>query len=147
MDRNEKKRLRNHIGGHLDVSKSRLTDAEAIFLKGFVDDYGKRYKGRSTTRERIHDGWSSNGRFTRKEEFTDTFTDTIGIRLDYSSQDDDGQTRTSSTVIEDARGILDWFRHHRQREKEPLRDFGFVSLRTLTSAANSEIAHFHPEVG
>ena len=113
MDRNDKKRLRDHIGEHLDVSTSRLTDDEATFLKGFVDDYDGTHKGRSTTRDRTHDGWSSDGRFTRKEQFTDTFTNEVGIHQDYSYQDDDGQTGQSSRDIKDARGILNWFRDQR----------------------------------
>lgn len=115
MDRNEKKQIREHVGEHLDVTKSRLTDDEATFLKGFIDDYDEEYKGRSITRERTHDGWSSDGRFTRKEQFTDTFMDVVGIRQDHSYQDDDGQTGQSSRVIQDARGVLDWFRDHRSR--------------------------------
>lgn len=112
MDRNEKKRLRHRIGEDLDVSKSRLTDEEATFLGSFIDNYDERYKGRSTTRQRTHDGWGSDGRFTRDEQFTDTFVDDVGIRQDYSYRDDDGQSGQSSSVIKDARGILDWFRHH-----------------------------------
>ena len=113
MDRNDKKRLRDHIGEHLDVSTSRLTDDEATFLKGFVDDYDGTHKGRSTTRDRTHDGWSSDGRFTRKEQLTDTFTNEVGSHQDYSYQDDDGQTGQSSRDIKDARGILNWFRDQR----------------------------------
>ena len=39
MDRNEKKRTRDYIGEHLDVSHTRLTNNEASFLRGFIDDY------------------------------------------------------------------------------------------------------------
>ena len=113
MDRYEKKRLRDHIGEHLDVSKTRLTDDEAAFLESFIYTYDERFKGRSTSRERTHDGWGSDGRFTRKEQFTDTFTDRVGIRQDYAYEDDDGQSGQSSTEIRDARGILNWFRDHR----------------------------------
>ena len=36
MDRNEKKRLRERIGEHLDVSGARLTDDEALQLADLV---------------------------------------------------------------------------------------------------------------
>ena len=110
VDRNEKKKLRDHIGEHLDISGARLSDDEAVFLRDFVDDYDETHKGRSETRTRSHDGWSSDGKYTRVETFTDTFTDDVGIRTDYSYRDDDGQTGGSSTDIKDARGILNWFR-------------------------------------
>lgn len=113
MDRGEKKRLRDHIGEHLDVSSTRLTDEEAEFLVDFIDNYDETHQGHSETRTSSHTGWSSDGKFTRKEEFTDTFTDDIGIRQDYSYSDDDGQSGESSSEIRDARGILNWFRDHR----------------------------------
>ena len=50
MDRNEKKRLRDYIGEHLDVSHARLTDGETAELAQFVDDYDEHYKGRTETR-------------------------------------------------------------------------------------------------
>lgn len=110
MDRNEKKQLREHIGKHLDVSASRLTDGEAEFLADFVDTYDDKHRGRTESRESSYTGWSSDGKYTRTEQFTDTFMDEIGIRQDRSYHDDDGQTGQSSTVINDARGILNWFR-------------------------------------
>ena len=109
MDREEKMRLREHIGKHLDVSSARLKDDEAEFLAEFIDDYDS-YRGRSQTQTSSSDGWSSDGKYTRQAEYTDTFTDEVGIRQDYSYQDDDGQTGSSSTEITDARGILNWFK-------------------------------------
>ncbi|MGI5162264.1 hypothetical protein [Microbispora sp. CA-102843] len=112
MDREEKKKIRDHIGEYLDVSGTRLTDDEAVFLRDFVDEYDEVHKGRSETRTRSRDGWSSDGKYTREETITDTFTDDVGIRTDYSYRDDDGQTGESSTEIKDARGILNWFKDH-----------------------------------
>ena len=109
MDREQKRRLRDHIGEHLDVSGARLKDEESTFLADFVDDYDS-YRGESDTRTSSFTSWSSDGKYTRKEERTDTFTDEIGIRQDYSYEDDDGQTGASSTDITDARGILNWFK-------------------------------------
>ena len=111
MDREEKKRLRKHIGDHLDVSKTRLTDDEAAFLGHLVDNYGD-YEGRTQTESRSHSGWSSDGKYTRKVTQTDTFVTGVGIRHDYSFQDDDGEAGGSSTLISDARGILNWFKDH-----------------------------------
>lgn len=110
MDRNEKKRLRDRIGNHLDVSGARLTDDEVIFLSAFVDEYDEKHRGRTETRTRSRVGWSSDGKYTRQETFTDTFTDDVRIRQDYEYGDDDGETGTSSYDIADARGILNWFK-------------------------------------
>lgn len=113
MDRNEKKRIRDYVGEHLDVSGTRLTDDEAVFLSDFVDKYEDAYKGHSETRTSSHVGWSSDGKYRREETTTHTFPDDVGIRTDYSYQDDDGQSGESSTKIKDARGVLNWFRDHR----------------------------------
>jgi hypothetical protein len=113
VDRNEKKKLRERIGEHLDVSNTRLTDDEAGFLHDFIGDFDDKYRGQSETRRSSRDGWSSDGKYTRTEELTHTFTDDIGIRVDYQYRDDDGQTGESSREIKDARGILNWFRDHR----------------------------------
>jgi hypothetical protein len=113
VDRKEKQKLREQIGEHLDVSNTRLSDDEAEFLHGFIEDYDDKFKGQSETRQSSYTSWSSDGKFTRTEEYTDTFTDDVGIRKDYQYQDDDGQTGGSSREIKDARGILNWFKNHR----------------------------------
>ncbi len=113
MDRTEKKRLRERIGEHIDVSGARLTDDEAQFLGDFVDRYDDEYRGRSETRTKSFTGWSFDGKYTRDETYVDTFTDEVGIRANYAYQDDDGQAGESSTEIKDARGILNWFRDRR----------------------------------
>lgn len=112
MDRDEKKALRERIGEHLDVSGSRLSDDEARFLAEFIDSYDKTHRGKSHTRKNRFTSFSSEGKYIRHEEFTDTFTDDIGIRQDYRYHDDDGQSGESSTHINDARGILNWFHEH-----------------------------------
>ncbi|MCY1232337.1 hypothetical protein D9M72_448220 [compost metagenome] len=83
VDAHEKKKLRDQIGEHLDVSAAQLTDDEAVFLRDFIDDYGEVHRGNSKTRTRRQDSWSSDGKYTREETFTDTFTDEIGIQRDY----------------------------------------------------------------
>ena len=113
MDKNEKKRIRDRIGQHLDVSGTRMSDEEASFLDNLIENYDS-YRGTSQTRRRSHKSFSSDGKYTRTEESTYTFTDDVGIRHDYKYyDDDDGQTGESSSVIKDARGVLDWFRNHR----------------------------------
>jgi hypothetical protein len=111
MDRQEKMRLREHIGKHVDVSGTRLTDDEAQRLAKFIDDYDS-HRGQSRTRTWSSDGWSSDGKYTRQHRQTDTFTEEVGIRQDYSYQDDDGQTDSSFTEITDARGILNRLKDH-----------------------------------
>ena len=104
------------VTSHFEPTRRRnlgLTDDEAGFLHDFIEDYDDRYRGQSETRQSSHDGWSSDGNYTRTEELMHTFTDDIGIREDYQYCDDDGQTGASSREIKDARGILNWFRDHR----------------------------------
>ncbi|WP_099332785.1 hypothetical protein [Actinomyces minihominis] len=113
MDRSEKKRLRAKIGEHLDVSRARLTDDEAGFLSDFIDDYDQ-YRGTSETESDSYTGWSSDGKYTRKTTQTTTFTDDPGIEIASSYRDDDGQTGESRKHIQDARGVLDWFRENRR---------------------------------
>ncbi|MGW5679261.1 hypothetical protein ACWEV4_29980 [Streptomyces sp. NPDC003860] len=83
---------------------------EATFLSNFIDEYEEIYKRRTETRNESRPGWSSDGKYIRQETFTDTFTDAVGIRQDYEYMDDDGQSGTSTNMITDARGILNWFR-------------------------------------
>ena len=112
MDRNEKKRLRERIGEDLDISGTRLTDAEAEQLGNFVENYDE-YRGKSTTFEKRREGWSSDGKYTRDETVTETFTERPGIRREYSYQDDDGQSGDSTSLISDARGVLNWLKGRR----------------------------------
>lgn len=115
VDPSEKKRNREFIGEHLDVSRARLKDDEVEVLRDFIENYDDEYRGRSETRTSSYTGWSSDGKYTRTEEFTDTFTDDVGIRQDYSYKDDDGQTGASSRHVNDARGILNWLKDHRDQ--------------------------------
>lgn len=110
MDRNEKKTRRERVGENLDVSGTRMTDEEVTFLGSFIDEYSETYRGRTHTRKTSRTGWSSEGKYTREETITDTFTDDIGIQREYEYRDDDGQTGGSTTMIKDARGVLNWFK-------------------------------------
>ena len=66
------------------------------------------YKGQIITKKRSHDGWGSDGKYTRCEENTYTFSDDIGIHEEYKYHDDDGQSGEYSSDIKDARGVLNW---------------------------------------
>ncbi|SFN54198.1 hypothetical protein SAMN05216219_1109 [Mycetocola miduiensis] len=58
------------------------------------------------TRRRLRTrGGVRTERTPRTETTTNTCTDAVGIRRDYESHDDDGQTGTSSIIINDACGI------------------------------------------
>lgn len=112
MNRNKKRTLRNHIGMFLDISSTRMADDEANFLECFINNYAKEYKGKSTTLQHSYTDWGSEGKYTRTETTTYTFTDEPGIREDYSYQDDDGQSDSWSTIITDGRTILNFFKTH-----------------------------------
>lgn len=112
MDRSEKKRLRDRIGEHLDVSGTRLTDDEAILLDDFVSDYDRKYRGQTKTQTSSHTGFSSDGKYIRSETSTDTFTDDMSLRQDHNYQDDDGQSGSTSTETRDARTIVNWLQKH-----------------------------------
>ena len=77
MNRNDKKAKRDYISTHIDTSKARLKDDEVDFLCEFIDEYDEKYKGQSRTHRSSYDGWSSDGKYTRKEETTYTFSDDI----------------------------------------------------------------------
>ena len=113
MNRNDKKAKRDYISTHIDTSKARLKDDEVDFLCEFIDGYDEKYKGRTHTHRSSYDGWSSDGKYTRKEETTYIFSDDIGIHEEYSDHDDDGQSGCQSRDIKDARGILNWFKKHK----------------------------------
>lgn len=112
MDANEKKKARARIGEHIDVSKARLTDAEAGELLDLVNGYDD-YKGKTRSQTISGDSWSSDGKFSYKRTTTHTFTDDIGIREDFEYSTDDNDHEKRSTEIKDARGILNLL--HEQR--------------------------------
>jgi hypothetical protein len=115
MDRTEKQKIREYIAQYLDVAKTRLSDDDAILLRDFLDNYAEKYRGRSFTGRRSHDGWSSDGKFTRASEWVQTFTDEVGLRVVFSYRDDDGQSGSSTTVIKDARAMVNWLKENRRK--------------------------------
>lgn len=113
MDQKEKKEKKEHIGKHININNARLKDGEVNTLFDFVNNYDDDYKGKSKTKKRTYDGWSSDGKYTRQEEYTSTFTEDVGIHEEYRYYDDDGQSGGNSTHIKDARGILNWFKNQK----------------------------------
>lgn len=108
----EKKRL---IGRYIEVGSSRLRDNEVEFLYQFVTQYNKFIGITETIRSR-HDGWSSDGKFTRWEDYTYSFgRNDVGICVEESYQDDDGQRGRQSEVIFNAREVINWFRYYKHR--------------------------------
>lgn len=107
MDRSEKKRLREKIGERLDVSHTRMSDDDAVLLDSFLDSYESDYRGESRKKTSCDVGFSSDGRCRFKESTTYTFTDQPGVRVDYSYEDDDGDSHRSSQTLTDARSVLD----------------------------------------
>lgn len=117
MDPKEKKKLRERLGEVIDLSRTRLSDDDAELLGEFVDNYDD-VRGYSRTRTQTHSGWSSDGKYIRTETRTNTFTDDVGIRADYSYRDDDGATGEDTTEIRDGRGIVNWLRSNRSTYRD-----------------------------
>lgn len=110
MEKSKKKEMRNKISERLDVTKTRLSDDDAIFLNDFLDNYEDKYQGKTNTETTSYTGWSSDGKYTRTTTTVTRFLDDPGIEITESYQDDDGQSGESHRHIQDARGILNWFK-------------------------------------
>lgn len=110
MNQNEKKQAREFIGRFINVSRSRLTDVETEFLLDFIHRYNSDFRGRFLRHKSSNSGWDSDGKYTRTEITTYTFTPHIGIEEHQTVRYDDGQNDEYRTQITDARGILNWFR-------------------------------------
>ncbi|ASN20121.1 hypothetical protein [Arthrobacter sp. YN] len=117
MDRNEKSRLNNFIGEHLDVSRTRLKDWEVDFLVGFIENYDADYKGVSETlRTTETKGFDRSDTYRRRSTISYAFTDDIGIHEVDRVEYDDGQRDDFSVNITNARGVLEWFMKRRPHE-------------------------------
>ena len=108
MDRKEKQAKKAFISGAIDLANGRFKDDEVDSLYDLVENREK-YDGASKTYKDRYDGWSSDGRYTRKEETTYTFHgDESGVRIDehYEYYDDDGQSGSIDRVLSTGREIL-----------------------------------------
>lgn len=112
IERSEKKKL---IGRYIEVGSSRLRESEIEFLYQFVTQYD-RFIGITETLKSRHDGWSSDGKYTRWKEYTYSFRrNEVGICVEESYRDDDGQGGRNSEVIYSAREVINWFRDNNLR--------------------------------
>ena len=108
MDRKEKKRLKDEIGKHIDLSNGRFTDYEVSRLHDLVEERDS-YDGRTQTYRSSYKAFDSED--TYHVEDTDTYTfrsDEGGIRIEHEhvSDWDDGQHDESREVARTGRGIL-----------------------------------------
>lgn len=108
MDRKEKKRLKDEIGKHIDLSNGRFTDYEVSRLHNLVEERDS-YNGRTQTYRSSHKSFDSED--TYRVEDTDTYTfhsDENGISIEHEHVRDwdDGQHDTSREVARTAREIL-----------------------------------------
>ena len=113
FEKNEKKRL---IGEALDIGSSRLRDNEVEFLYQFVTQYD-RFIRITETINSSYESWSSDGKYTRWEVYTYYFgTNDIGIYVEESYHDDDGQSDRWKEIIYNARDVINWFRDYKFRK-------------------------------
>ena len=112
-EKTEKKRL---IGEALEIGNSRLRDDEVEFLYQFVTQYD-RFIRITETINSSYESWSSDGKYTRWEVYTYYFgTNDIGIYVEESYHDDDGQSgEYPELIIDKARDVINWFRDHKHR--------------------------------
>ena len=107
MDRNEKKRRREFIGEHLDVSGTRLNDDETRMLCDYIENFADDYSGQSETRRTTTKGFDRGDTYRRTVECTTTFKGDMSIREVCQVSYDDGQIDDPTMVIiKDARGIV-----------------------------------------
>jgi len=107
----EKKRL---IGNYVNLGSSHLSDSEVEFLYQFVTQYD-RFIGITETIKSHQDGWSSDGKYTRWKEYTYSFRSDVGIFVEESYHDDDGQSGRFDQVINNPREVITWFRSNNHR--------------------------------
>jgi hypothetical protein len=110
MDRIEKQAVRDFIGQHVDLAKTRLSDADALRLQEVIKNWSK-YAGRAVSQTNTGDGWGSDGKYTRVVETTTTFLkDRVAIQIE-STRTIDGVTEGPGRyVVTNARELLDLFK-------------------------------------
>ncbi len=105
MSKNER---REKISQFFDLGKGRFTSDEYDLMERMA--YNKdEYVGKSKTKSYSYDGYSSEGKYTRKGETKYTLLDNdgkYGLKVDESYKDDDGYKGESSTLYSLARDIL-----------------------------------------
>ncbi len=107
MDKKEKSRKRAEIKKHIDLDGAHLKDDEVNILYSFVTNLPK-YVGLVCKIQNMFTSWSSDGKYTRKEETTYTIKENASIEENYQYQDDDGENNGDGFTTEHstARAIL-----------------------------------------
>jgi len=108
MDSKEKKEKKSIIGSVIDLANGRFKDDEVETLFDIVTNRDK-YIGESKTYRNSFTDWSSDGKYTRDQEYTYTLNsknDKISIGEHYEYHDDDGQSGSEDIEHTTAREIL-----------------------------------------
>lgn len=108
MDKNEKNAKKRIINKDIDLSNGRYKDSEIDTLYDIVTNF-RDYAKYEIDKCHSHDGWSSDGKFTREEKNSYSFKkDDTGIYVhhEYAYEDDDGQTGGYDRKISTGRDIL-----------------------------------------
>ena len=108
MDRKEKRRLKEVISKHIDLSNGRYTDYEVTQLHDLVENRDS-YDGHSQSYHRTYKTFDSEDTYRVEDTNTYTFrSDDTGIHVDHehTSDWDDGQHDASSEILRTGREIL-----------------------------------------
>ena len=108
MDKKEKEQKKEYIKTSINLANGRFKDEEINALYNLVENKSS-YDQRSKTYESTYDGWCSDGKYTRKEKATYTFSDAKdGIQIEEYREfhDDDGTEGTSLSYYKTGREIL-----------------------------------------
>ena len=106
MDPTGDQQLRNLIGQHLSLARTRLSDYDLATLGKLVQNWSK-YAGRVRSHTTDGHGWGSDGKYTRVTETTVIFLkDRIGIQVDRTITIDGVLHGTGTEVYDTPRKIL-----------------------------------------
>jgi hypothetical protein len=112
MDRKAKIEKKTVIGKSIDLGNGRYKDNEIDQLYDFTTNK-EVHNGRSKTVKNEFTSFSSDGKYSRKEQTTYTMkNDDKGFRIEenYSYKDDDGQSGNYDSEHINARDILNIFK-------------------------------------
>lgn len=104
---------RDFLKQHIDLAKTRLSDADALTLVELVKGWSK-YAGRAVPQVNEYDGWASDGKYTVRIKTTTTFLkDQVGFLIE-SERFIDGKSDGPGTyLVTNGREILNLLRDKR----------------------------------
>ena len=108
MEKMNKKEKKEYISEKIDLANGRYKDNEVDKLYDLVKNSDE-YVGATKTYKSSHDGWSSEGKYTRKEEASYTLCegkDGMYIEEEWKYNDDDGQSGGDTWIHDTGRAIL-----------------------------------------